>query len=223
MTVANAPPKAHKGMAMEGIIASWYARQAARDGDEFTRIARRIAADLDAGAHVLEIAPGPGHLAVELAKLGSRVTGLDISRSFLRIAAANAHKAGVHITLQRGDAADLPFADDEFEFIVCRSAFKTFTRPLAALDEMYRVLKAGATALIIDLRGDFSPQALNDYLRGRDAFSAAILKLTFNTLLKKRAYIRDSLAQLVSQSQFGQGDIRLDPLGFELWLRKTPA
>jgi hypothetical protein len=29
-----------------------------------------------------------------------------------------------------------------------------------------------------------------------------------------------SVAALVSRSQFGQGDIRLEPDGFETWLRK---
>jgi hypothetical protein len=47
-----------------------------------------------------------------------------------------------------------------------------------------------------------------------------MIKLTFNTMLKKRAYTKESMAGLVSQSQFGIGEIRLDPLGFEVWLRK---
>jgi hypothetical protein len=39
-------------------------------------------------------------------------------------------------------------------------------------------------------------------------------------MLKKRAYTKESMAGLVSQSQFWIGEIRLDPLGFEVWLRK---
>jgi hypothetical protein len=39
-------------------------------------------------------------------------------------------------------------------------------------------------------------------------------------VLKKRAYTEESLTRLVAQSQFGQGEIRLDPIGFELWLHK---
>ena len=85
---------------------------------------------------------------------------------------------------------------------------------------MHRVLKPGGTALIIDLRKDFAPEAVNDYVKDRGMITAAMIKLTFNTMLKKRAYTKESIAELVSQSQFRQGDIRLDPLGFELWLRK---
>jgi ubiquinone/menaquinone biosynthesis C-methylase UbiE len=206
---------------MEGLVAAWYARRTARDRDEFQRIARRIAAYLDPGARVLEIAPGPGFLAIELAKLtDSPVTGLDLSESFVRMAAQNARAANVRVDFEQGDAADLPFANAQFDFIVCRAAFKNFTRPLVAINEMHRVLRPGGTALIIDLRKDFSRRAVNEYVAGRGMISAAIIKLSFNTMLKKRAYTKESMSGLVSQSQFGIGEIRLDPLGFEVWLRK---
>jgi ubiquinone/menaquinone biosynthesis C-methylase UbiE len=206
---------------MEGLFASWYARQTARDRDEFQAIARRIAAHLDRGARVLEIAPGPGYLAIELAKLtGGPVTGVDISKSFVRMATENARAANVRVDFELGDAANLPFADAYFDFIACRASFKKFTRPLVALDEMHRALKPGGTALIIDLRKDFSKRAVNDYVAGRGVIAAAMIKLTFNTMLKKQAYTKESMAGLISQSRFGIGEIRLDPLGFEAWLRK---
>ena len=134
---------------MEGFIASWYARQtAAGQRRSSSVLARRIAAHVNSGSRVLEIAPGPGYLAIELAKLtGSRITGLDISQSFVRIASENARKAGVRVDFEHGDAADLPFPDSQFDFIVCRAAFKNFARPLVALNEMHRVLKPGGTAL----------------------------------------------------------------------------
>jgi len=206
---------------MEGFVAAWYARQTAKDLDEFQRTARRIAAHIGPNARVLEVAPGPGYLAIELVKrTGCRMIGLDLSRTFVRIAAENARKAGVAVEFEQGDAADLPFPADQFDFIVCRAAFKNFARPLQALDEMHRVLKSGGVALIIDLRKDFSAAAVSDYVRDRGAVNAAIIKLTFHTMLKRRAYTKESITQLVSQSQFRQGDVRLDPIGFELWLRK---
>jgi ubiquinone/menaquinone biosynthesis C-methylase UbiE len=219
--MTDAPTKPQKGLPMEGIIASWYARQTARDIEEFRGAARRIAAHLNSGSRVLEIAPGPGYLAIELARLtGGSVTGVDISQSFVRIAEENARKAGVRVSFEVGDAADLPFPDDQFDFIVCRAAFKNFGRPLVALNEMHRVLKQGGTALIIDLRKDFSPQAVRDYVRGRGMLNAFIVRLIFSTVLKKRAYTKESMTHLVAQSRFGQGEIRLDPIGFELWLHK---
>jgi ubiquinone/menaquinone biosynthesis C-methylase UbiE len=219
--MTDAPTRPQKGLAMEGLVASWYARQTARDIEEFRQAARRIAAHLNSGSRVLEIAPGPGYLAIELARLtGGSVTGVDISRSFVRIAEENARKASVRIGFEVGDAADLPFPDEQFDFIVCRAAFKNFGRPLVALNEMHRVLKRGGTALIIDLRKDFSPNAVRDYVRGRGMLNAFIVRTIFSTVLKKRAYTEESMTRLVTQSQFGQGEIRLDPIGFELWLHK---
>ena len=215
------PAKPYKGRGMEGFVASWYARQTARDRDEFQRTARRIAAHLNPGARVLEIAPGPGYLAIELAKLtNGRITGLDISRTFVRIAAENARKAGVRVDFEHGDAADLPFPDSQFDFIVCRAAFKNFSRPLVALNEMHRALRKGGTALIIDLRKDFSRRAINEYVSGRGFLNRVIIKLVFNTMLKRRAYTKESMEQLVSQSAFGRAEIRTDQIGFEARLHK---
>jgi 2-polyprenyl-3-methyl-5-hydroxy-6-metoxy-1,4-benzoquinol methylase len=79
--------KPYKGWAMEGPIARWYARNTGRSLEPFKKEAQEIAQQLPSGSDVLEVAPGPGFLAIELAKLGSyRIVGLDISQSFVRIA-----------------------------------------------------------------------------------------------------------------------------------------
>ncbi|HEX3504921.1 MAG TPA: class I SAM-dependent methyltransferase [Xanthobacteraceae bacterium] len=206
---------------MEGVVARWYARQTAKDLDEFKNTARRLASHIKPGSCVLEIAPGPGYLAIEVAKLvRCRMVGADISQTFIRIANENAERAGFDIAFEEGDACDLPYPANGFDFIFCRAAFKNFSRPLAALNEIYRVLKPGCDALIIDLRKDFSAQDLDGYLQGRGAVNAALIKLIFNTMLKKRAYTREGIAQLASQSQFRQGDLHLNAIGFELWLHK---
>jgi ubiquinone/menaquinone biosynthesis C-methylase UbiE len=220
-TNAAVPPKGHKGAGMEGFIASWYAQQTAKDMERFKETAQRVAVHVGPRSCVLEIAPGPGYLAIELAKLtGCRMVGVDISHTFIRIANENARKAGVDIAFDHGDAADLPLPADGFDFVVCTAAFKNFTRPLDTLNEIHRVLKPGGTALIIDLRKDFSPQAIDDYVKGKGLINSAIIKWTFNSMLKKRAYTVDGIKQLVAQSRFGQGDVRIDSIAFDLWLRK---
>ena len=62
--------KAYKGAGMEGMVAKWYARNTAKSMNDFRSEARRVAALLEPGANVLEVAPGPGYFAIELAKLG---------------------------------------------------------------------------------------------------------------------------------------------------------
>ena len=216
-----ASSRGQKGVGMEGFIASWYARQTAKDIERFRTLARKLAPRIRPRDRVLEIAPGPGYLAIEFAKLTDcRMVGVDISRTFVRMARDNAQKAGVDVAFDEGDAADLPLPSDGFDFIVCCAAFKNFVRPLDALNEMHRVLKPGGTALIVDLRKDFSRREIDAFVRGKGVVNGALIKLTFNTMLKRRAYTQEALVRLVSQSRFARGDVSLDALSFELWLHK---
>ena len=131
--------KPYKGMSMEGMLASWYAKNTGKNLAEFITCAKRIAADLPSGAQVLEIAPGPGYLAIELAKRGSyAITGLDISHSFVGIAKENAARAGVTVDFRQGDAAAMPFPASAFDFVVCRAAFKNFSDPLRFVRSLSR-------------------------------------------------------------------------------------
>ncbi len=208
---------------MEGLIASWYAKNTAKSLTEFRACAKRIAARLERDARVLEIAPGPGYLAVELAKLGPfRVSGLDISRSFVRMATDYAARAGVTIDFREGNAAALPFDDGSFDFAVCRAAFKNFSDPVGALCEMHRVLRPGGSALIIDLRNDASDAeldaAIDEMHLGRvDTF---LTKATFKHMLRKRAYSREDFARMAQATPFGGCAITEESIGFDILLIK---
>src|SRR5512143_1227496 len=89
--------KAYKGIAMEGPIAKWYARTARREA-EFKGWVRQVDETVPAGSRVLEVAPGPGFLSIDLARSGKyQVTGLDISKTFVEIAQAHARQANVPV------------------------------------------------------------------------------------------------------------------------------
>ena len=63
-------PKPYKGIAMEGPIAKWYTKVRERD-QELGTVVRQVNEILPAGGRILEVAPGPGSLAIELARIGS--------------------------------------------------------------------------------------------------------------------------------------------------------
>ena len=208
--------------AWEGFIARWYAGTTGRDTQPYVDCAQTIAARLAPGSRVLEVAPGPGYLAIELARRGFNVAGVDISRSFVRMATDNARRAGLRIAFRHGDAAHLPFADQSFDCVVCRAAFKNFADPLGALDEAHRVLKPGGQASIFDLRKDASPEAIDAAVREMHLapLNALVTRWTFDLMLLKRAYTPQDLERLVSQSRFGRGEIVPDGIGFELRLAR---
>jgi len=215
--------KAYKGVGMEGRLATWYARNTAKDMAEFRALADRLAKEVRSGSHVLEVAPGPGYLSVELAKRGRyEIAGLDISRTFVTIATENARKASVEIDFRQGDASAMPFADEAFDLIVCRAAFKNFANPVEAMNEMHRVLKPGAHALIIDLRKDVSMGEINTYVKNADLgwMNSWIYKLTFRCMLIPRAYSNEQFREMASRSRFGGAEVAESGIGFEITLRK---
>jgi ubiquinone/menaquinone biosynthesis C-methylase UbiE len=218
--------KAYKGLPMEGMIARWYAKSTAKDIGAFETEAAEIAGRLRPGADVLEVAPGPGYLAIALARRGDfHIVGLDVSRSFVRIAAENAQRAGLAIDFRLGDAAAMPFPSDSFDFIVCRAAFKNFADPVGALREMHRVLRPGGEALVIDMRRDASNTAIDEAVAemkvGRmDAF---FIRAVFKLSLRRRAYARADFVDMAKATPFGAAEIGEAPLGFEVRLRKPRA
>ena len=213
--------KPYKGPAMEGIIATWYTKVREQD-QELGIVVRQVSEALPVGGRLLEVAPGPGSLAIELAKLKYQVVGLDISKSFVEIAQTKARQAGVTAEFRHGNASDMPFEADTFDFIVCRAAFKNFTEPVQAIREMHRVLKPGGKALIIDLRGDASPEDINAAVNsmGLSWLNRLLTKWTFKQFLLKNAYTKQQIQQFVSQTNFGTCEIRADAIGMEIWLKK---
>jgi ubiquinone/menaquinone biosynthesis C-methylase UbiE len=216
--------KPYKGMGMEGAVARWYAGLTKKSIEDFKALARRTAAQIPSQASVLEVAPGPGYFAIELAKLGNfRITGLDISQTFVDIARANAFKAGVQVDFQRGNASNMPFPDGTFDFLLCRAAFKNFTEPVRALEETYRVLKPGGSALIIDLRRDAPMETINEAVNGMKLtkINGTITKLTFRFMLLKRAYTKADFENMIAQTNFRDVDIRENLIGLEILLSKS--
>jgi ubiquinone/menaquinone biosynthesis C-methylase UbiE len=221
MTAATT--KAYRGIGMEGVIARWYAKSTRKDIERFRALAARLHEVLPQGGDVLEVAPGPGYLAIEMAKGAThRVTGLDISRTMVELARNNAAEAGVEADFRRGDASAMPFADNSFDLVTCSAAFKNFTQPHKALEEMYRVLRPGGTALIVDLHKDVPMSEIRNYFgaMGLGIVDRWATIAAFRFMLLKRAYTRAQFEQLLADIPFGEKEIRVEGIGLEVWLRK---
>ena len=214
--------KAYRGIGMEGSIARWYDRITRRDRPEMQALAVRIAAVTAAGSTVLEVAPGPGFLAIELARRGLNVHGVDISKTLVEIARRNAREEGVQPYFQLGNAAALPMEDETVDFVVCRAAFKNFSEPVKALREMRRVLRPGGTALLIDMRRDVTPADIQDYVNRMEVgwLNRALITLTFRHMLVPRAYRIEDIRRMTAEAGWPEVRIEKAPLGFEAWMKK---
>lgn len=209
---------------MEGRTAKWYAKLTRKSMHDFRILAERVAEQLPRGGRVLEVAPGPGYFAIELAKLGKyMVWGIDISHTFVEIARDNAREANVIVDFREGNAAAMPFKDQSFDYVVCRAAFKNFADPLGCLSEMHRVLGKGGRGLIIDLRRDAPfesiSKAVNDMSLG--AVDSVVTKLTFRFMLLKRAYTKSEFQRFLSHTKLKLLEIKEDPIGLEVSLQRA--
>ena len=206
---------------MEGLTARWYAknRGTASQLAAWRRQAAQLTASLPAGSQLLEVAPGPGYFSVELARLGFEVTAVDISHTMVQITTENAELAGVEVTVRHGDAARLPFPDEAFDLVVCQAAFKNFPEPVAAMDQMHRVLCPGGTAVIHDLRRDATAEDIAAEVRqmGIGRVGSAFTRLAL-AALRRRAILAAEFERLAAASAFGGCTITSEGVGLEVRL-----
>lgn len=223
MTVKDKDPKPYIGMPMEGRVARRYAEQR-RSGDQlerFRRQAETFTAGLAPGAAVLEVAPGPGYLAIEMARRGFALTGLDVSRTLVEIAAANAAASGVEVSFREGNAAEMPFEDDSFDLLVCQAAFKNFAQPGRVLDEFHRVLRPGAVAIVDDMRHEASGAEIAREVEGMElGRSSALMTRAILAWLRRRAHSTAQFERLVAAGPFRTCEIVTDGISMEVRLRK---
>ena len=107
------------------------------------------------GDAALDICCGSGDLALMLAKkVGNmgKVIGLDFACQQLAIAKQRqtAQCPTIPMTWLEGDALDLPFEDNYFDCATMGYGLRNVTNIPLCLQELYRVLKPGAKAAILD-------------------------------------------------------------------------
>lgn len=109
------------------------------------------------GESLLDVATGTGNAALEAARRGASVTGLDITPGLLAVARERAEREALTISFDEGDAADLPYDDDAFDRVV--SVFGAMFAPDQAgtAAELLRVCRPGGTVVV----AAWAPDGLN--------------------------------------------------------------
>ena len=209
---------------MEGVVARWYTRLRSSAGqiEAYRKQASELTDGLHSGADVLEVAPGPGFLSIEVARLGRfHVSGLDISHSFVKIATENARQAAVSVDFRKGNAASLPYEAESFDLVVCQAAFKNFVQPGRALDEMHRVLRSGGTAVIQDMSSEASGADIDQEVKGMELgwLNSFMTRRTL-AMLRRRAYSPAQLERLAAGSAFRTCEVQTAGIGLEVRLTK---
>jgi SAM-dependent methyltransferase len=97
------------------------------------------------GQEVLDIGCGTGVAALTAARLGARVTGVDLTPKLLERARENASTMELSVEWLEGDAEALPVGDARFDVVLSQFGHIFAPRPDVAVKEMLRVLKPGGT------------------------------------------------------------------------------
>ncbi len=107
---------------------------------------------LRAGEHVADLGCGPGLLALQMAEqVGPRgeIQCVDVSPSMIELARRRCAAAS-WVQVRGGDVSALPYPDASFDAAVCTQVYEYVPTIDRALAELYRVLKPGGRAVIVD-------------------------------------------------------------------------
>jgi ubiquinone/menaquinone biosynthesis C-methylase UbiE len=160
--------------------------------------------------HALDIGTGPGHIPVLAAEraAGLSITAIDLAEEMLALARRRVAAAGLadRITVRKGDAKRLPFADEFFDAVFSNTILHHLEDPAPFLAEARRVLKPGGALLIRDL---FRPASVAEARRLVDLHAAGGTE-------RQRALFFDSLHAALTEEELaataaraGLGDARI--------------
>ncbi len=134
-----------------GTYARWRATELGRRTERLEVELVLSLAELHGGQRVLDVGTGDGTYALEAARRGASVIGLDTSSSMLTAAETRARAAGLHIDVHAGSVTALPFADASFDRALAVTVLCFVDDPARALAEMARVTKPGGRVIVGEL------------------------------------------------------------------------
>jgi len=186
------------------------------DADRLARLVRAI--DPAPTDRALEIATGPGYVAMALAQRCGEVVGVDLTAAPIAIAQRTSRARGLsNVRFEVGEADNLAYDDSEFDLVVCRFAFHHFLNPAAILAQMCRVCRIGGTVAVEDLYANENPARADRCNR------IELLRDTSHT----RALALSELIAMMGRAGLEVESIHSDRLttGLEGWLAsaQTPA
>ncbi|MEO7194181.1 MAG: methyltransferase domain-containing protein [Pseudonocardiaceae bacterium] len=162
------------------------------------------------GERVLDIGCGPGILAKEMAAdVGStgEIFGIDISESMLALAGQRC-SAEDWVTLRLGRAEEIPFGDEEFDAAIAIQVYEYVPDIERALVELFRVLRPGGRAVILDTDWDSLVWYTEDRARMRkildfwdDHLADPRLPERLGPLLARAGFVQENLTTLTFLNQ----------------------
>jgi len=98
-----------------------------------------------------DIGCGPAFTLIPLLRKGWTITAIDISDEMIARARKNIEAAGLDpdkVSFSTGNIEALPYADGQFDSVICAGVIEYLREDTKALNELFRILKPGGTLVI---------------------------------------------------------------------------
>jgi len=105
---------------------------------------------------LLDIGCGSGQSAIPAARLGHKVTGIDIAENLITYAKHRAKLENLNIHFDAGDAESLPYEDNSFDVVISMIGAMFAPRPDRVVSEINRVLRPGGKLYM----ANWTPQSM---------------------------------------------------------------
>ena len=194
----------------------------------YSQVAEEILSTFHQGL-LLDLGTGPGYLPIEIIKRRPeiRIIGIDLSRVLIRMARANARRAGCvgRVHFEVGNAANLRFRSESFDGVVSTGMLHVLRDPVGALGECWRVLKPGQEAWIYDPARVSSQVDVAEWKASLNSFERQMYRLLplFARVNPPHVYTREQVEEWIDRTPFRQYTIEEQGNEIKIRLRKQPG
>lgn len=188
----------------------------------YSHVAEEILSSFHQGLF-LDLGTGPGYLPIEVVKRSShvRIIGVDLSRVFIRMARANAIRAGcaARVHFEVGNAANLRFEAETFDGVISTGMLHVLRDPVRTIRECWRVLKPGQKAWIYDPARVCSQVDMAEWKASLSSFERLMDRFLplFARLNPPRPYTRNQVEEWIARTAFK--DYTIEEYGTEMRIK----
>jgi ubiquinone/menaquinone biosynthesis C-methylase UbiE len=191
----------------------------------YSGVAEEVVSRFKKGA-LLDLGTGPGYGPIEIVKRSPsiRCDGIDLSGRLIRMARANARKAGVagRLNFEVGNAAKLRFEDASYDMVISTGMLHMLKDPVKVLMECYRVLKPGGEAWIYDparVSSQMDQEKWKASLNAIEKLSYVLFKL-YLRINPPHTYGREQVEVMIAATKFTEYEIEEEDKEIKVKFRK---
>ncbi len=177
---------------------------------------RGVVARIDPEERVIDIACGPGTLAIDIARRANSVTAVDIEKDLINYASRRAARKGIaNASFKVLDASDLScFADNEFDVAVTSMAVHQF-EPALAIKILYEMKRIASRVIIADYNCPMPAGIYRSVAYGIEKFAGGDHYRNFRNYMKAGGmeyFAREAGLSLISSEIRGGGVLSISVL-----------